>query len=323
MLRDRPACHARFFAFFRGQVLLVGLPPSFESALGESKLARRHRFTGLPDGETAWQWAIVTPPDVVLSRWALPDMSAAVLCQRFKANLHHSHLRNVRFIAAVEPAQTQMRSMMADIGLDDVLDWPLEPSLAAIRLQIALTAAAQNQRLQKVSGQLRLTQNLLAQFQGYDPTVGCFTRTALSLALEDLLPKSTPEHPIALLLLAIDRLEEVASTHGPEIAEAALVAVVGRLQNQAAPHSLVYLFERPVVACLLPYQPRPAVVEFAKELGQAVQGSPVAVNGLQLKLTLAIGIGWGTTARPQDLLFAAKQSLTQAQAQGAGTIDYR
>ncbi|MFQ3679879.1 MAG: GGDEF domain-containing protein [Pseudanabaenaceae cyanobacterium] len=305
---------APLLSFFRGQVLLVGMPSSLLSALQQGRLGDRHRFQSVLDGETAWQAAIVLPPHVVLSRWSLPDMSAAVLCQRFKASVHYSHLHAVRFLAAMEPQQP--RSLAGDLGIDDLLDWPPTLEVTEMRLQNALAIAAYHQHLQKVTGQLQLTQALLTQLQSYDPALRLFARSALELSLENALKKARPETPIALLLLDIDRFEELESTYSAEIARGVLEAVAGRLQNQAAPHSLVYRFEPSVLACVLTTVPPAEVPAFAEGLRRAIQDAPVVVQGLRLSLSLSIGVGWSTTPNPQAVIAQARQALAQAQFRG-------
>ncbi|HAN45549.1 MAG TPA: hypothetical protein DCQ32_03250 [Cyanobacteria bacterium UBA8156] len=306
-----------FLSFFRGRVLLVGMPPSLVSDLQQGRLGDRHQFTDVPDGETAWQSAMISPPHVVLSRWSLPDMSAVVLCQRFKANVHYSYLNDVRFLTTVESPQLQAAAGV--LGVDDLLDWPPALEVAEMRLQNALAMAAHHQHLQKVAGQLDLAHTLLTRLHNYDPKWRLFARTALDRSLENL--RQNAKAPMALLLLAVDGLADIETTYGEEIAQGVWTAIAGRLQNQAAPHSLVYRFEPGLLACL--WLAGTDAQEFAEGLRRSIQDSPVAVQGLRFPLTLSIGIGWGVTPNPQDAVAKACQALAQAQHQGGNRIACR
>ncbi len=303
-----------FLSFFRGQVLLVGMPLSLVSDLQQGRLGDRHRFTGVPDGETAWQAAIVTTPHVVLSRWVLPDMSAVVLCQRFKANVHYSRLNHVRFLTAVE--SPPLPAVAGALGVDDLVDWPPVLDVVEMRLQNALLMAAHHQHLQKVTGQLHLTQSLLTHLHGYEPEVRLFTRTALDRSLAHWPAKSGGETPIALLLLAVDGLAEMETTYGLAMAREVLAAIAGRLQNQATPYSLVYRFEGQILACVWEDGGDPKAL--AEGLRRALQDAPIVVQGLRLPFTLSVGLGWGV--HPQEALAKARQALAQAQHQGGNQI---
>ncbi|MGQ9866400.1 MAG: GGDEF domain-containing protein [Pseudanabaenaceae cyanobacterium] len=290
------------------------MPLSLLSELRQGRLGNRHCFDGVPDGETAWQSAIISPPHVVLSRQSLPDMSALVLCQRFKANVHYPHLHDVRFLTTVE--SPQLPTTAGALGVDDLLEWPPTLAVTEMRLQNALSVAAYHQHLQKVTGQLHLTHTLLTQLHHYDPGLRLFPRTALDRSLESL--GQSTKSPMALLLLAVDSLAEMESTHGQDIGYRAVAAIAGRLQNQAAPHSLVYWFEPGLLACL--WLGGVEVSEFAERLRHSIQDSPLAVQGLRLPLTLSIGIGWGVTPLPQEAITKARQALTQAQHQGGNQV---
>ncbi len=301
-------------SFFRGQVLLVGLPLSLVSDLQQGRLGDRHRFTGVPDGETAWQLAILSPPHVVLSRWTLPDMSAVVLCQRFKANVHYSHLNDVRFLTAVESPQLQTTA--GALGVDDLVEWPPALPLVEMRLQSALTVAAYHQSLQKATGQLHLIQSLLTHLHGYDPEMRLFTRITLDWALENWHLKNHGKGPVALLLLAVDRLAECETTYGLTVAQEALAAIAGRLQNQASPYSLIYRFETSTLACL--WETGGDLQQFVEGLRRSIQDAPIAVQGLRLPFTLSIGLGWGFD--PPTVVARARWALTQAQQQGGNRM---
>jgi diguanylate cyclase (GGDEF)-like protein len=155
-----------------------------------------------------------------------------------------------------------------------------------------------------------------------DPLTGTATQAAMQRFLEAALDLSEPQGPrVALLAIGIDGLGGLASRHGPEVADAALLGVADRLRNGLRAHDLVGRLPDGFCICIpeaLTAQARCT----AERLQRLLEATPLATpqGPVTLRCSLGLALGHGPGSSADDLMTRARAALAAAQEAGGSRI---
>jgi diguanylate cyclase (GGDEF)-like protein len=149
-------------------------------------------------------------PDVVLLDLVMPEMSGFEILERLRADDTLRHTPVIVLTSATD-AETKLKAL--ELGATDFLAKPVDSSELALRLRNTLSAKAYRDRL-----------------ANYDPVTGLPNRRLLAERIERALRQSARAGTVgAVLLLGIDRFEEVNEALGIGVADSLMKAVALRL----------------------------------------------------------------------------------------------
>lgn len=155
-----------------------------------------------------------------------------------------------------------------------------------------------------------------------DPLTGTATQSAMQRFLEAALDLSEPQGPrVALLAIGIDGLGALASRHGTEVADAALLGIADRLRSGLRAHDLVGRLPEGFWICIpeaLTAQARCT----AERLQRLLEAAPLATpqGPLTLRCSLGLALGHGLASSADDLMGRARAALVAAQEAGGSRI---
>jgi sigma-B regulation protein RsbU (phosphoserine phosphatase) len=94
-----------------------------------------HEVVEAVNGEDAWARLQTTPFRIVVSDWMMPKVSGLELCQRIRARESADYVYFI--LLTVLDANEENKRKAADVGVDDFLVKPLNPTDLWLRLRVA------------------------------------------------------------------------------------------------------------------------------------------------------------------------------------------
>jgi two-component system cell cycle response regulator len=121
----------------------------------------------------------------------------------------------------------------------------------------------------------------------------------------------------AVLLVDIDRFKAINDTHGHNIGDAALREVAERLREQLRAADVVARYGGEEFLAVLTGAEAPEALVVAERLRDAIAAVPLRTAGMNLPLTISVGVAVGPAGTMLDrLIGAADQALYRAKAEG-------
>ncbi|HLU43876.1 MAG TPA: diguanylate cyclase [Natronosporangium sp.] len=217
------------------------------------------------------------------------------------------------------PAPPSVRGVLAvydRFGGDDFDDH----DLAALQILAGrVGAAVDNVRMHQETQRLSLT----------DPLTGLWNYRHLRTALRREVERANRfHHPLAVLLLDLDRFKSVNDRHGHAAGDAVLVEFAARVRSMIREVDVPFRHGGEEFVLLLPETDTRGATVLAQRLGAAVRSTPVVIGTrgdgagrIGITVTVSIGIAvYPTHGRhPEALLEAADDALYRAKADGRDT----
>jgi diguanylate cyclase (GGDEF)-like protein/PAS domain S-box-containing protein len=154
----------------------------------------------------------------------------------------------------------------------------------------------------------------------HDPLTGLANRTLLRDRLSQALARSRREGgETGVLFVDLDNFKDVNDLHGHRTGDAVLAEIGERLQTAVRPADTVARFGGDEFVVVCEEVDVPAVRALGDRLQEAI-GVPVAVGGIEHRLSASIGIALGRSD-PESLLGNADVAVYRAKANGGGNIE--
>jgi diguanylate cyclase (GGDEF)-like protein/PAS domain S-box-containing protein len=176
---------------------------------------------------------------------------------------------------------------------------------------------------QDVTSHKRQHQILLDASQT-DPLTGALNRAGFDLRVgEALLRAQQGQHPLALLMVDLDRFKPVNDEHGHATGDALLVAVARRLQKVLRPSDLLARLGGDEFAVVLPDVKDPAAARTVARKIVTALGEAFEIEGKRLSIGASVGVALarGGDDSVQALAQRADVALYQAKRAGRGRFE--
>ncbi len=148
----------------------------------------------------------------------------------------------------------------------------------------------------------------------HDPLTGLANRHLLS---ERIGSVSSDAPEVAVLYVDIDHFKRINDRHGHATGDAVLIAVAGRLSRVVRAGDVVARVGGDEIVVWAPTSSSVEARALADRLIAAVNGEPVAANGLELAVTITIGLACGSAAEGEAALIGrADRALYRAKRTG-------
>jgi len=156
----------------------------------------------------------------------------------------------------------------------------------------------------------------------YDSLTGFCNRRRFESRLAEEIVKARAGQALALLMLDLDHFKAINDRHGHLVGDQALAAVAQILRDGAPDGAVIGRFGGEEFSVLLPGTGLAIAVAVAENLRKAVAAAPLALQELQLAVTISIGVAAcsGAAADAATLLHAADDELYRAKQRGRNRV---
>lgn len=176
-----------------------------------------------------------------------------------------------------------------------------------------------NRRLRREIAERRKAQAQLQLLATTDDLTGLFNRRRfLTACNQELARFNRYGHPVSLLLLDVDHFKNVNDNHGHDVGDKILQALAARFINNLRGTDMLGRLGGEEFGALLPGTGLNDAKTVAEKLCKAVAGRPLKADGLELPISVSIGVVAARADAPtsEELLHLADQALYLAKERG-------
>lgn len=166
-------------------------------------------------------------------------------------------------------------------------------------------------------------QHGIEEMAATDELTGLLNRHAFSILIDKFLAeyRRTPQ-PIAMLLSDIDHFKRVNDQHGHPVGDRVLVAVTELLAGGLRQSDLAVRWGGEEFLLVLRNCDRAEAIRIAENLCQKIAATPIDVNGLQIPVTISIGISeYAGSESPYQTVSRADSALYSAKSGGRNRVE--
>jgi len=246
-------------------------------------------------------------PELILMDLLLPGCNGLDLVQMIRQHCYYAPVPIVVLTSETSPA---VRTQALRVGADDYLNKPIDPRLL---LEHVLT------RLRHFREAAKLTEQ--------DHLTGVYNRNAFVNHLNsEVLRSLRLRTPASLVMIDLDRFQQLNETHGQLIGDAALRKVADKLVRRLRKTDLIGRYSGDAFVLLLPETDGPPAHWLMDGIRETVASQPPIIGDKELRLTFSVGISVvdagldvrqiGIASLLEELLASAETALYQAKREG-------
>ena len=272
-----------------------------------------HSFIDTTDSTRVLGLLTEHKPDVVLLDVNMPEVTGLDILNGMRADEALKHIPTIVLTGATDSAT---KLLALGLGATDVLGKPVDPSELALRVRNTLTAKAHQDRL-----------------LNYDELTGLPNRRLFMERCAQILSGiGETSNDCALLLLGLDRFQQVNDAYGTEVGDGVLKAVAAALEEHVRESDLPGLsgtdeemialsrVDGDEFALMIPNLPHVEVADLLSRRLLSMLEKPLHVSGQDVLITASVGIaifpGDGSTT--DALLANAGSAMSEAKKDGGG-----
>jgi diguanylate cyclase (GGDEF)-like protein len=290
--------------------------PVFQSMLKTMLQRWGYEVVIARDGREAWNiLESVDSPRLVLLDWMMPGMDGVEICRRVRAAGREPYIYIVLLTARTE-SQDLVEGMEA--GADDYLTKPFHAHELRVRLRAG-------RRILELQEQLLQAREALREQATHDSLTGLLNRATIFETLRDELARGMRErHPVAALLVDLDRFKQINDTYGHLAGDAVLREAGRRMKGVIRCYDSAGRYGGEEFLIVMPGSNGASAWAQAERVRNAVGGEPYSAGGHRMTVTCSVGVSCRPAARPQDadaLVREADFALYGAKGRGRNRVE--
>jgi diguanylate cyclase (GGDEF)-like protein len=157
-----------------------------------------------------------------------------------------------------------------------------------------------------------------------DPLTGAYNRrTFHEIAERELSRVRRAGQPLSIVMVDIDHFRQVNERHGHRVGDAVLAKVAESIRSALRKEDMLVRYGGEEFLVLLPDVPGPGAVVVAGRVRRTVAAAPVEAHGLQLPVTVSLGVAARLDEGPESiegLLARADSALALAKQRGRNRV---
>jgi diguanylate cyclase (GGDEF)-like protein len=298
------------------RVLAAEDNPVFQSMLRALLTKWGYDVTVARDGLEAWRvLESADAPRLAILDWMMPGMDGVELCRRVRCAGREPYIY-ILLLTARNESQDLVEGMEA--GADDYLTKPFNAHELRVRLRAG-------RRILDLQEQLMLAREALREQATHDSLTGLLNRAAILDALQNELARAAREcHPVALLMVDLDRFKLVNDTHGHLAGDSVLREVARRMKSVIRRYDSIGRYGGEEFLVVLPGCDGSAAHAQAERFREALASEPITAAGQSIQVTCSIGVSasTGASASSTDALIRdADLACYRAKDRGRNRVD--
>ncbi|NCC27620.1 MAG: EAL domain-containing protein [Gammaproteobacteria bacterium] len=242
-------------------------------------------------------------PDLVLMDLYMPDASGTELTAIIRDHAEFFDTPII-FLSAETDPDKQLEALR--VGGDSFIAKPIqrEQLIGAIEHRIRMSRLLKDRRISGERG---------------DAAQGMLSKDAFLRSLDRLVQETVPLAPgVGLLLIEIDRFEDISDALGSSGLERLLRQLGEKLADQLAPEESAARLDDFTFAALARRDTREALERFGEQLLRLFAATKLRAEDKRLSLTATIGIGLFTPPADDAITMVSRSRTTVARARQAG-----
>lgn len=258
------------------------------------------------DGEEAWRILEgVDAPNLAILDWMMPRLDGVTLCRRLRARPGAAY---VYILILTGRDRTEDLVEALEAGADDFISKPHNNAELRARVRTG-------QRLLALEEALRHSATL-------DALTGLLNRAAILGFLDRELARARREGTrVALVMGDVDRFKSINDRHGHAAGDAVLREVAARLRAAVRTYDGVGRLGGEEFVLILPQMDVANALRVGERVRSSVAGTPMAIDGQGLPVTISLGVALSDPARSgAELLKLADTALYRAKNGGRDRV---
>jgi two-component system chemotaxis response regulator CheY len=281
--------------------ILIAAAESVSWRLLEATLVRLgHSVAAFNDGPQALA-ALLEPdgPRLAILDWTMPGADGLEVCRQVRQRSDPY----VYVILLTSPNRHEDMAAGLAAGADDFLKKPFDTVELAARLRSAERVIALQERLRHEAT--------------HDQLTGLWNRRMILDHLDRELSRAAREQtPLSVLIADLDHFKQVNDTHGHQAGDAVLIEAASRLPSVLRTYDAMGRYGGEEFLIVLANCTLDMAMQIANRGRLAVGQEPVRAAGLDLSITVSVGVAWSETGDDTAgrLIQAADDALYRAKA---------
>jgi two-component system cell cycle response regulator len=308
-------------------ILVVDNDPASVELLKTILVSAGHKVHTAANGRDALRMVLEHQPQIMITDWMMPGIDGLQLLR----TLRETEIGRYLYVMVLTAQSDREKLVEAfNAGADDYLVKPMERMELLARLKAGVRIVTVQREvinecdlLRRNALQLTIANQRAEEAALTDSLTGLYNRRyAMDRLAREWVASERNHRPLSILLLDIDHFKTVNDNHGHNIGDIALK----RMAEMLAEYS-----RRPDIACriggeeffiLAPETALPGAIRQAERLREAFEGKPITVEGIDLPLTVSVGVAQKVAgmSSPEELLKVADEALYRAKREGRNRV---
>jgi diguanylate cyclase (GGDEF)-like protein len=239
-----------------------------------------YRIHSAADGEEAWQIYKKFKIRIAILDWMMPKISGIDLCRKFRkeASITYTYI----ILLTSKDEKTDIIEGLSS-GADDYITKPFDPMELKARLQTG-------KRIIDLETQLLKSQKKLHELATHDGLTGLLNRMAILQILKEEIERSKRDgHPLAVVMLDIDKFKSINDTYGHQAGDEVLIEVAQRLQKNIRAYDKFGRYGGDELLAVLPNCTKLNLQRIAMRLHGSISEKKIKTKKGSLDVTISIG----------------------------------
>jgi two-component system cell cycle response regulator len=226
--------------------------------------------------------------------------------------------RHIPILAIVEPDDKPRSVKALELGINDILNRPVDPEELAARVKTLI-------RQKRYTDVLRNTLDHSLELAVTDTLTGLHNRRYMTTQAAALVQRAAMGgEPVAALLVDIDHFKRINDTFGHDVGDEVLKEFAVRLATNVRGIDLACRYGGEEFVVIMPDTELKDALRIAERLRLHVAGTPFRAPGLGEPLSVTISVGVACTEgegdTPDALLKRADEAVYEAKAHGRNQV---
>jgi len=264
------------------------------------------------DGRQAWRMFQASDVRLAVLDWMMPGINGLELCKIIRAFDHEHEDHSYTYIILLT-AKGHQKDVIKGLssGADDYITKPFHSLELKARLQTGMRIVDLQRQLQEQADRDGLT--------------GLWNRNRMFRILEKELNRSQREgHPLAAIMIDIDRFKEINDTYGHRVGDTVLREVAAILKKNVRNYDEICRYGGDEMLIILPNCNLAMTRRIAERLRRDTAAKKIKTFSGELMVTLSLGGASSETffsdITAETLLTASDEALLEAKTKGRNKV---
>jgi len=273
-----------------------------------------HQVLHAKDGETGLVTAEEETPDLILLDVIMPGMDGYQVCEKLKGNKKTAEIPVIMLTSKSDPAD---KVLGLEKGASDYVTKPFDKGELIARVKTHLKLKELYESLQETNRQLQRLANC-------DGLTGLYNHRYFQETLaRDFDRVCRYKEFFSLLLFDIDFFKKFNDTYGHQVGDIVLKTLGGLITEVKRNSDLSARYGGEEFVLILYHTDKEGAAQIAERLRSAVESHTILHDGLELKVTISIGVACFPNEEIQDtktLISCADIALYKAKELGRNQV---